>query len=57
MTQALEVQQMEIGPEIAPGVPWCYVCSDGHQLALTLKSGNFGAESFFSDALGMLQPS
>lgn len=57
VTQALEVQQMEIGPEIAPGVPWCYVRSGGHQLALTLKSGNFGAESFFSDALGMLQPS
>ncbi|WP_108483513.1 3-oxo-tetronate kinase [Oceaniglobus ichthyenteri] len=50
VTQALGVTQLDIGAEIAPGVPWTYCQSDGHQIALTLKSGNFGAETFFSDA-------
>ncbi|MTH78538.1 3-oxo-tetronate kinase [Paracoccus aestuariivivens] len=55
VTQALGVNHMEIGPEIAPGVPWCYCVSQGTELALTLKSGNFGRESFFSDALDVLE--
>ncbi|VVE12824.1 3-oxo-tetronate kinase [Pandoraea cepalis] len=55
--QALEVQQMRIGPQIDPGVPWCYALSpaagtDG--LMLTLKSGNFGTVDFFTKAFGML---
>ncbi|MBP5979875.1 MAG: four-carbon acid sugar kinase family protein [Halomonas sp.] len=54
VTQALGVKQMDIGPEIAPGVPWCFCVSAGQQIALTLKSGNFGAETFFSDALEQL---
>ncbi|MEM9394622.1 MAG: 3-oxo-tetronate kinase [Pseudomonadota bacterium] len=55
VTQALEVDQLDIGVEIAPGVPWTFARSAGHQLALTLKSGNFGAESFFSDAQKALE--
>jgi len=51
---ALGVTQVDIGREIAPGVPWTYCTSDGKALALTLKSGNFGRETFFSDALDML---
>lgn len=53
--QALGVSEMEIGPEIAPGVPWIFTHSAGVPIALTLKSGNFGTESFFSDALAVLE--
>lgn len=56
MTRALGVSRMDVGAEIAPGVPWCFGRSAGQDVALTLKSGNFGAESFFSDALERLQP-
>ncbi|MCB8881094.1 four-carbon acid sugar kinase family protein [Acidisoma cellulosilytica] len=55
VTKALGVTQMDIGPEIAPGVPWCFCRSGGYQIALTLKSGNFGKVSFFADALGLLE--
>ncbi len=54
VTQALDVQQLDIGPEIAPGVPWTFCQSAGKRIALALKSGNFGAETFFSDALDRL---
>jgi len=55
VTKALEVSRLDIGAEIAPGVPWCFAQSAGATIALTLKSGNFGAESFFADALGKLE--
>jgi uncharacterized protein YgbK (DUF1537 family) len=51
VAQALGVTRLDIGPEIAPGVPWTWCVSAGHRLGLTLKSGNFGAETFFRDAL------
>ena len=54
VTQALGVAQLTIGAEIAPGVPWCFATSAGHTIAITLKSGNFGTETFFADALGAL---
>jgi uncharacterized protein YgbK (DUF1537 family) len=50
VTKALCVTQLDIGAEIAPGVPWTYCQSGGEQIALALKSGNFGTETFFSDA-------
>ena len=50
ITKALGVSQLDISAEIAPGVPWTFCQSDGHQIALTLKSGNFGTETFFTDA-------
>ena len=50
VTQALDVTRLDIGPEIAAGVPWTFATSGGQQIALTLKSGNFGAEGFFVDA-------
>ncbi|MGQ7846725.1 3-oxo-tetronate kinase [Granulosicoccus sp. 3-233] len=50
VTKALGVTQLDIGIEIAPGVPWTYCNSGGHPIALTLKSGNFGSETFFTDA-------
>ncbi|MEM8957380.1 MAG: 3-oxo-tetronate kinase [Pseudomonadota bacterium] len=54
VTKALGVTRLDIGDEIAPGVPWTYCDSGGHRIALALKSGNFGAESFFADALDRL---
>lgn len=54
VTQALGVRRLDIGQEIAPGVPWTFCNSQGHRLALALKSGNFGAETFFRDALERL---
>ena len=54
MTKALAITRLEIGPEIAPGVPWTFCQSAGRNLAITLKSGNFGAQTFFSDALQLL---
>ncbi len=55
VTQALGVDRLDIGAEIAPGVPWCFAASGGARIAITLKSGNFGAESFFADALRKLE--
>ena len=55
VTKALGVSRLDIGVEIAPGVPWTFCDSDGHQIALALKSGNFGAETFFTDAQSVLQ--
>ena len=52
---ALDVAQMQIGPQIDPGVPWCYAKqSSGADLHLALKSGNFGADDFFSKAFESL---
>ncbi|MDJ0630555.1 MAG: four-carbon acid sugar kinase family protein [Rhodobacter sp.] len=50
---ALGIKALRIGPEIAPGVPWTEA-QGGMPLALALKSGNFGSETFFEDALAML---
>jgi uncharacterized protein YgbK (DUF1537 family) len=55
VAQALGITRLDIGPEIAPGVPWCAARSDEQAVAITLKSGNFGAEGFFSQALEMLE--
>jgi 3-dehydrotetronate 4-kinase len=55
--QALNVAQMQIGMQIDPGVPWCYAQSDAAShdgLHLTLKSGNFGTDDFFSKAFTLL---
>lgn len=54
VTQALDVTHLTIGAEIAPGVPWCFATSAGDPIAITLKSGNFGTETFFADALQRL---
>ena len=54
VTQALGVNRLDIGKEIAPGVPWTFAESGQTPIALALKSGNFGSESFFSEALNML---
>jgi uncharacterized protein YgbK (DUF1537 family) len=56
--QALQVTQLKIGPQIDPGVPWCYARANIEppvKLHLALKSGNFGADDFFAKAFGMLR--
>ncbi len=52
--QALGITQMQIGPQIAPGVPWCFASSEGTPIHITLKSGNFGSQDFFTHAFTML---
>ncbi|MEO1490669.1 MAG: 3-oxo-tetronate kinase [Pseudomonadota bacterium] len=47
---ALGVHRLAVGPQIAPGVPWCATLGED-PTALTLKSGNFGSETFFADAV------
>jgi 3-dehydrotetronate 4-kinase len=54
---ALGISSMQIGPQIDPGVPWCFSHTPlpskgqaGTSLHLTLKSGNFGTDDFFTKA-------
>ena len=55
VVEALALMQLEIGPEIDPGVPALRARSaDGHEIALALKSGNFGGADFFAAAAGIL---
>ena len=54
--QALGVTQLQIGPQIDPGVPWCHaLLPSGEGLHLALKSGNFGSADFFAKAFGQLR--
>jgi 3-dehydrotetronate 4-kinase len=51
--QALGIERLRIGAQIAPGVPWCHAaCTAAGEggLHIALKSGNFGATDFFSSA-------
>ena len=55
--QALGIERLQIGPQIAPGVPWCHAHTtiaglDG--LHLALKSGNFGGDDFFRQAFEVI---
>jgi hypothetical protein len=54
--QTLGINQLQIGMQIDPGVPWCYAKTDMDTTALhiTLKSGNFGSEDFFVKAFDQL---
>lgn len=62
VVQALGIQALRIGPQIDPGVPWTESVAQtngddegaAERLAITLKSGNFGAQDFFAKALAML---
>jgi uncharacterized protein YgbK (DUF1537 family) len=54
--QALGIDQLQIGPQIDPGVPWCWGQDGaGRPLHLALKSGNFGADDFFGKAFAQLR--
>jgi uncharacterized protein YgbK (DUF1537 family) len=50
VVEGLSLSQLEVGPEIAPGVP----AMRAGDLAIALKSGNFGAEDFFAAAARVL---
>ncbi|VEH65565.1 4-hydroxy-3-methylbut-2-enyl diphosphate reductase [Rodentibacter pneumotropicus] len=52
VVQKLGFSGFQIGKQIAPGVPWLKAL--GESTALALKSGNFGKETFFIDAQGMM---
>lgn len=51
VVEGLQLNELEIGPEIDPGVP---ALRAGPNLVLALKSGNFGAENYFSKAAKIL---
>ena len=51
VVEGLGLQELEIGPEIDPGVP---ALRAGPALVVALKSGNFGAEDFFEKAATVL---
>lgn len=58
--QALGISQLQIGPQIDPGVPWCHAESEqaaGEGVHIALKSGNFGSPDFFVKAFAQLAPS
>jgi 3-dehydrotetronate 4-kinase len=48
--RALNIRQLQVGPQIDPGVPWCFTGG----LHVALKSGNFGKEDFFTRAFSLL---
>ena len=52
----LGVEAFRLGSEIAAGVPMMEAIGARHAgLLVALKSGNFGAETFFADALAMMR--
>ena len=53
VVSALQIDALEIGPQIAPGVPATLSYGEP-RYALALKSGNFGGPDFFSEALDAL---
>ncbi len=53
VVKALGVKRLRIGAEIAPGVP-CTVSLEEPNLALALKSGNFGGPDFFEKAFQVM---
>ncbi|MEY2804875.1 MAG: hypothetical protein RL657_2211 [Pseudomonadota bacterium] len=56
--QALGIEQLHIGPQIDPGVPWCHARGplSPEGLHITLKSGNFGGVDFFTRSFALLHP-
>ena len=55
VAQALGLSRLDIGTEIAPGVPWTFATVKGEDVAVALKSGNFGDQDFFATALARLE--
>lgn len=50
VVEGLGLAELDIGPEIDPGVPWMFARSGDRPIAIALKSGNFGAEDMFVKA-------
>lgn len=56
VVQALGLLVLDVGPEIQPGVPVAFgQTSTGRRVGVVLKSGNFGDERFFAEALGAIR--
>ncbi|MCB1834935.1 MAG: hypothetical protein KDH19_16100, partial [Geminicoccaceae bacterium] len=53
VVRALGISGLRIGAQIDPGVPAC-VSIGRHELALALKSGNFGGVDFFTRAFEVM---
>lgn len=51
--KGLGLRSLRIGPQIDPGVPWCY--AEAARLHVCLKSGNFGGLDFFSQAFQLIE--
>ena len=54
VARALGIERLAVGPEIAPGVPWCVARRGEGELAVAMKSGNFGGPRFFAEAFEAL---
>ncbi|WP_192036218.1 3-oxo-tetronate kinase [Halomonas sp. YLGW01] len=56
VVSALGVEELRIGEQIDPGVPWTQTRVAGREapLSLALKSGNFGGVDFFTRAFAVL---
>ena len=50
VTARLGIARLLVGEQAAPGVPWTVAHSGERQVALLLKSGNFGQTGLFADA-------
>lgn len=53
VVRALGVRALEIGDDLAAGVPWTFAVGVPKPLRLALKSGNFGSQDFFFKARGL----
>ena len=58
VVQALGMDALRIGQQVDPGVPWCHgvarLGGQTHPLHVSLKSGNFGGQDFFTRAFEVL---
>ncbi len=55
VVQSLGIEALRVGQQIDPGVPWMMSVGGQHpRIALALKSGNFGADDFFTKAFRVL---
>ena len=55
VSRALGVRTMEIGQELAPGVPLMRGrTAEGEEMLLVFKSGSFGSDTFLWDAAEQL---
>lgn len=51
--RSLDVEALEVGLPIEPGVPYCFPFPFTNPLMIVLKSGNFGTETFYSKVANM----
>jgi uncharacterized protein YgbK (DUF1537 family) len=54
VVNTIGIAELEIGPEIDPGVPAMLARCNGRALGIALKSGNFGAVDFYEKAVRIL---